>query len=68
MGILSELNEKESPRLKWGSEILNKIGIKNLVTSNSIKIYSFTTNYQEELEEQENQLQFISKPIILSQI
>ena len=36
---LSELNEKESPRLKWGSEILNKIGIKNLVTSNSIKIY-----------------------------
>ncbi len=36
---LSELNEKESPRLKWGSKILNKIGIKNFVTSNSIKIY-----------------------------
>ena len=36
---LSELNEKESPRLKWGSEILNKIGIKNFVTSSSIKIY-----------------------------
>ena len=36
---LSELNEKESPRLKWGSKILNKIGIKNLVTKSSIKIY-----------------------------
>ena len=36
---LSELNEKESPRLKWGSKILNKIGIKNFVTNNSIKIY-----------------------------
>ena len=29
---LSELNQKESPRLKWGSKILNKIGIKNIVT------------------------------------
>ena len=36
---LSELNEKESPRLKWGSKILNKIGIKNIVTNSSIKIY-----------------------------
>ena len=36
---LSELDQKESPRLKWGSKILNKIGIKNLVTNNSIKIY-----------------------------
>ena len=36
---LSELNEKESPRLKWGSKILNKMGIKNFVTNNSIKIY-----------------------------
>ena len=36
---LSELNEKESPRLKWGSKILNEIGIKNFVTNNSIKIY-----------------------------
>ena len=26
---LSELNQKESPRLYWGSKILNKIGIKN---------------------------------------
>ena len=36
---LSELNQKESPRLEWGSKILNKIGIKNIVTKNSIKIY-----------------------------
>ena len=36
---LSELNQKESPRLKWGSKILNKIGIKNITTKNSIKIY-----------------------------
>ena len=36
---LSELNQKESPRLKWGSRILNKIGIKNVVTKQSIKIY-----------------------------
>ena len=36
---LSELNQKESPRLKWGSKILNKIGIKNIVTENSIKIF-----------------------------
>ena len=25
---LSELNQKESPRLLWGSKILNKMGIK----------------------------------------
>ena len=36
---LSELNEKESPRLKWGSKILNKMGIKNVLTDKSIKIY-----------------------------
>jgi len=36
---LSELNEKESPRLFWGSKILSLIGIKNKVTSDSIKIY-----------------------------
>ena len=36
---LSELNEKESPRLKWGSKILNKMGIKNILTNKSIKIY-----------------------------
>ncbi len=36
---LSELNQKESPRLKWGSKILNKIGIKNIVNKNSIKIF-----------------------------
>ena len=36
---LSELNKKESPRLEWGSKILNKIGIKNEITKDSIKIY-----------------------------
>ena len=36
---LAELNEKESPRLKWGSKILNKMGVKNIVTNTSIKIY-----------------------------
>ena len=36
---LAELNQKESPRLKWGAKILNKMGVKNIVTNNSIKIY-----------------------------
>ena len=36
---LSELNQKESPRLIWGSKILNKMGIKTVLTSDSIKIY-----------------------------
>ena len=36
---LSELNEKESPRLIWGSKILNLMGIKNITTKNSIKIF-----------------------------
>jgi len=36
---LSELNQKESPRLKWGSKILNLIGIKTKINRDSIKIY-----------------------------
>ncbi len=36
---LAELNQKESPRLKWGSKILNKMGIKTITTKNSIKIF-----------------------------
>ena len=36
---LEELNKKESPRLIWGSKILNKMGVKNIMTKNSIKIY-----------------------------
>ena len=36
---LSELNEKESPRLKWGSKILTKMGIKTVLTKNSLKIH-----------------------------
>ena len=36
---LSELNAKESPRLIWGSKILNLMGVKNITTTNSIKIF-----------------------------
>jgi len=36
---LSELNQKESPRLKWGSKILNLMGVKTKTTKDSIKIY-----------------------------
>ena len=36
---ISELNQKESPRLKWGSKILNKMGIKTITTNSSIKIF-----------------------------
>ena len=49
---LSELNQKESPRLIWGSKILNMMGIKTDLTKNSIKIYG-----QPNLE--------IKKPIII---
>ena len=36
---LSELNQKESPRLEWGAKILNMMGIKTETTKSSIKIY-----------------------------
>ena len=36
---VSELNQKESPRLEWGSKILNMMGIKTILTNDSIKIY-----------------------------
>ncbi len=36
---LAELNQKESPRLIWGSKILNLMGIKTRLTKNAIKIY-----------------------------
>ena len=36
---LAELNQKESPRLKWGAKILNKMGIKTIITESSIKIF-----------------------------
>ena len=36
---LGELNQKESPRLKWGAKILNIIGIKTELTDEAIKIY-----------------------------
>ena len=49
---VSELNQKESPRLNWGSKILNMMGIKTELTKDSIKIYG-----QPNLE--------IKKPIII---
>ena len=36
---LGELNQKESPRLKWGGKILKIMGIKTIVTENTIKIF-----------------------------
>ncbi len=36
---LGELNQKESPRLRWGSRILNLMGVKTILTNNSIKIF-----------------------------
>ena len=36
---LAELNQKESPRLKWGAKILSKMGIKTITTDDSIKIF-----------------------------
>ena len=36
---LGELNQKESPRLKWGAKILNKMGIKTELKNETIKIH-----------------------------
>ncbi len=36
---LSELDKKESPRLKLGSKILNQMGVKTITTKDSIKIF-----------------------------
>ena len=36
---LAELNQKESPRLKWGAKILNMMGVKTITTGSSIKIF-----------------------------
>jgi len=36
---ISELNQKESPRLKLAAKILNKMGIKTITTDSSIKIF-----------------------------
>ena len=49
---MSELNQKESPRLNWGSKILNMMGVKTKLTKDSIRIYG-----QPNLE--------ITKPIII---
>ena len=36
---LGELNHKESPRLKWAGKILKNLGVRNITTNDSIKIY-----------------------------
>jgi len=36
---LGELNQKESPRLKWAKKILTNLGVKTITTNDSIKIY-----------------------------
>ncbi len=36
---LGELNQKESPRLKWAEKILRNLGVRTKTTNNSIKIY-----------------------------
>ncbi|WP_440697962.1 3-phosphoshikimate 1-carboxyvinyltransferase [Candidatus Pelagibacter sp. HIMB1709] len=36
---LGELNQKESPRLKWADKILSNLGVKTITTNDSIKIY-----------------------------
>ena len=36
---ISELNQKESPRLDWGSKILNMMGVRTELTKDSIKIH-----------------------------
>ena len=36
---LAELDQKESPRLKWGQYILKQMGIKTIATKNSLKIF-----------------------------
>ena len=40
---ISELNQKESPRLDWGSKILNMMGVKTKLTKDSIKIFGQPT-------------------------
>ena len=36
---LSELDQKESPRLQWATKILNNLGVKTTTTKSSIKIF-----------------------------
>ncbi len=36
---LDELNQKESPRLKWGEYILNQMGVKTVCTNDTLKIH-----------------------------
>ena len=36
---LGELNQKESPRLKWAEKILRNLGVRTITTKDSIKIF-----------------------------
>ena len=36
---LGELNQKESPRLKWAEKILKNLGVRTITTDDTIKIY-----------------------------
>ena len=36
---LGELNQKESPRLKWAEKILRNLGVRTVTTKDSIKIF-----------------------------
>ena len=36
---LGELNQKESPRLRWAEKILSNLGVKTITTNDSIRIY-----------------------------
>ena len=36
---LGELNQKESPRLRWAEKILRNLGVRTITTSDSIKIF-----------------------------
>ena len=49
---LGELNQKESPRLKWAEKILTNLGVKTITTKDSIKIYgnpNLNLNFDKEI-------------------
>ena len=49
---LGELNQKESPRLKWAEKILTNLGVKTITTNDSIKIYgnpNLNLNYDKKI-------------------
>ena len=49
---LGELNQKESPRLEWSKKILDNLGVKTIITNDSIKIYgqpNLNLNFDKEI-------------------